>query len=152
MYSIIIFSLFEEVYVTSKNKEHTMKLSPTVCRVAMACCLLGAAMLQAQQGPAPNGIGIPYPKAQPGHPKPMAAFDSLQCAAIPTAVTASMNKYYYLTTDIAGKLGINWIGSVNASAESQQVVLIREMRRYAQCATTDGSGQLQYGAALRATV
>jgi hypothetical protein len=124
---------------------------------------------EAQQTPSMPTTGVPLwkvkkPKAgsvaaqldltaaKAGQLSPIAALAVLQCSSIPTSPTASFNKYYYLTTDVAGQLGINWIGTVNATAEAQQVVLIREYRRYAQCPTTDGSGQLQYGAALRATV
>jgi hypothetical protein len=127
--------------------------------VLTLCCLQPYLAGQARTS---NQIGVPYPKqgvhigamiagVQP-QTQPLPAIEPLQCSTVPTATTSSFEKYYYLTTDIAGQLGINWIGSVNASVGSQQVVLIREYRKYAQCATTDGSGVLQYGAAVRATV
>jgi hypothetical protein len=95
---------------------------------------------------AKNQLGVPVPKPN------VAALNALQCTTLPTSTTASFDKYYYLTTDLAGQLGINWVVSASTSATSQQVVLIREYRKYGTCPTTDGSGDLQYGAAVRATV
>lgn len=163
-------SLSDGLSVLAPDSRTLLKFPCTIiCLFVFAFCSFQSPYLRAQQAPASNAIGIPFPRVQSRQARPagvpaqqagvaqqatlpMQAISSLQCSAVPTSTTASFDKYYYLTTDIAGQLGINWIGSVNATAESQQVVLLREYRKYAQCPTTDGSGQLQYGAAFRATV
>jgi hypothetical protein len=119
--------------------------------VLFALCSVLSSPIKGQQGTVSGAIGVPLPKIHPGGGR-IAAFSNLQCSSVPTTAPASFDKYYYLTTDLAGKLGITFTGSASATGGSQQVVLIREFRKYGQCPTTDGSGQLQYGAALRATV
>jgi hypothetical protein len=111
-------------------------------------------------GQTSNQVGLPLPRphhigANAGQIPtitPFTTVNGLQCTTIPTSTTASFEKYYYLSTDVAGQLGITWIASASASATEQQVVLIREYRKYGTCPTTDGSGDLQYGATVRATV
>jgi hypothetical protein len=128
----------------------------TVTLALIGCYIQPYAMGQTSR----NQIGLPLPKphhigaqaAQPPNITPFTAVNALQCQTVPTSTTASFDKYYYLSTDVAGQLGINWIATASASATGQQVVLIREYRKYGTCPTTDGSGDLQYGAAVRATV
>jgi hypothetical protein len=141
----------------SKLKEKLpMRHSLYTLTLAFAVCFLPYAT-----GQTSNQIGLPLPQPhhiganaiQPPTITPLSTVvNGTQCTTVPTSTTASFDKYYYLSTDVAGQLGINWIVSASTSASDQQVVLIREYRKYGTCPTTDGSGDLQYGATVRATV
>jgi hypothetical protein len=65
---------------------------------------------------------------------------------------STINTYYLLDTDLAGELGIHWIGVVNTTAEAKDIILVRAFRKYAACDATDGSGVVHYGRAVRAAV
>lgn len=155
--------------VSSNSRQHSGRTLQTVLAaiIGIATFCSHAPCARAQKDTTSNAIGIPLWKANKPRNNSMraqvalaplqqsptiAATSTLQCASVPTSITSSFNKYYYLSTDVAAQLGVNWIGTVTATGDAQQVVLIREYRRYAQCPTTDGSGELQYGAAMRATV
>jgi hypothetical protein len=76
------------------------------------------------------------------------------CAVIP-AIDKAVNyrdDAYLLDRDLAGKLKINYFASVDASADKGIKVFVREISKYATCDATNGSGTLQYGVSLRATV
>ena len=112
-------------------------------------CIMHAQNVQANKNPAGIPLGSPE--------KPFVAFanfSAVQCSAMPTEAqaTATLSTYYVLDTDVAGSLGIHWIGTVSGTGEAKDVVLVREFRRYASCEATDGSGTVEYGQVLRATV
>lgn len=121
----------------------------TIFLVLVTNCALLAQGIKTNE----HAIGIPLGK-------PAAGFTALenvgtaQCSAAPAAsdATSVIDSYYSLDSDLAGKVGIHFIGSANASAEAHDVVLVREFRKYASCDANDGSGVVQYGHALRATV
>lgn len=112
------------------------------------CVLVVTAGMAQEQG---DVIGIPLGKPA-ADATAFTALTATTCAAVPTTAPSSFNQYYYLDTDVASKLGIQWIGSATGSGELKQVVLVRELRRFGSCDATDGSGVIQYGQALRATV
>lgn len=76
------------------------------------------------------------------------------CAAIPTTDKAVnyRDDAYLLDRDLAGKLKVTFFGSVDASGDKSTKVFVREISKYATCDASNGSGTLQYGVSLRATV
>jgi hypothetical protein len=74
------------------------------------------------------------------------------CQSVPTTADKVSQTSYTLDTDVAGKLGITYIGTGNASIDQTMKVFVREFARYSTCESTDGKATLQYGAVWRATV
>ncbi|MGA2851171.1 MAG: hypothetical protein ABSE46_19375 [Terracidiphilus sp.] len=75
-----------------------------------------------------------------------------QCTAVPTDTPKVSNSSYTLDTEQAGKLGISYLGTGDASIDHKMKVFVREYAKYNTCEATDGKSTLQYGAVWRATV
>jgi hypothetical protein len=123
-----------------------------LCCATVLICICSFVQAQNPQSNA-SAIGIPLGRVERADAS-YAKLANLQCATVPneSQATSTILSYYVLDTDFAAKVGIQFVGTATGTAELRDVVLVRERRKYASCETTDGSGTLQYGHALRATV
>lgn len=87
-----------------------------------------------------SGLGINAVNAAPA------------CSIVPTptAVSSWTVDNHVLSQDLAGKLGITWIGSGNAQTDKNTLVFVRQITKFASCNSTDGEWELRYGGYLRA--
>src|SRR5689334_923486 len=75
-----------------------------------------------------------------------------ECLTIPTTTSKVTNTAYTMDTEQAGKLGVSYLGTGEASVDHKMKVFIREYKKYSECESKDGTATLQYGAVWRATV